>query len=118
MRTVTSLLFLPAVCLVTLHTHQASSAEIYRVVPGASSSDVADGVYSLLDALDSAHGGDTIALADGTYTDQIHSVRSGEEGNLITITGSRQAVLKAKSRCVKITHSWITIEVRTRFMIV
>lgn len=113
MRIATSLLLLPAVCFVTFHTHQAS-AVIYKVTPDASASDGNgdDGdVYSLLDALDRARGGDIIALEDGTYTDQIHSTAPGEDRNPITIRGTRGAVLKAKNAMVEITHSWVTLEV-------
>lgn len=110
MRYVAYLHSLPAVCLITLKTHPAS-AFIYNVVPDAGSSDSVNEVYSLLDALDRAVGGDTVSLADGTYSDQIHSTGPGEEGNPIVITGSRQVVLKANNPCVEITHSWITIEV-------
>ncbi|CAM9176520.1 unnamed protein product [Laminaria digitata] len=115
MRKATSFLLLPTVCLITFHTRQASAA-VYKVVPDASSSDGDNGggdgeeVYSLLDALDRAQGGDTIALEDDTYTDRIKSTAAGEEGNPIVISGGRGAVLKASSPCVKITHSWITLE--------
>lgn len=101
-------------CFITLHTHHVN-ALVYNVVPDASSCNSADGAYSLLDALERAVGGDTISLADGTYTDQIRSTGPGEEGNPIIINGTRNAVLKAKSPCVEITHSWITIEVNTLF---
>lgn len=110
MRKATSVFALPAVCLMVIRAHRAH-AMTFKVVPDASSSDDAVEVYSLLDALDMAKGGDTIQLEDGTYTDQIHSTGPGEEGNPITIIGSRQAVLKATSPCVEITHSWIELKV-------
>ena len=106
----TPLLLLLAVCVISLHCRQAS-AIVYKVTPAAQSSDGNDGVYSVLDALDRAVGGDTIELEDGTYTDQIHSTGPGQEGNPITIIGSRNAVVKATNPCVEITHSWITLEV-------
>ena len=109
----TPLLLLLAVCVISLHCRQAS-AIVYKVTPAAQSSDGNDGVYSVLDALDRAVGGDTIELEDGTYTDQIHSTGPGQEGNPITIMGSRKAVVKATNPCVEITHSWITLEVRTK----
>lgn len=112
MRNPTSFLVPPVVCLVALHAHRAS-AKIYTVVPDVSSSDVAGEVYSLPDALEEAEGGDTISLQPGTYTDRIRSTGPGEDGNPITIVGTREAVLKATSPCVDITHSWITLEVST-----
>ena len=110
MRKAAPLLLLLAVCVISLHSRQAS-AIVYQVTPDAQS-DGNDGVYSLPDALERAKGGDTIELEDGTYTDQIHSTGPGQEGNPITIMGSRKAVVKATNPCVEITHSWITLEVR------
>ena len=112
MRTATYLLLMRAVCLITPLAHQAS-AKVYNVVPDARSTDSNDDVYSLPDALDMAVGGDSITLDDGTYTDQIHSTHPGEPDNPRTISGTRGAVIKANdSPCIKITHSWITLEVR------
>lgn len=117
MRNPTSFLVPPVVCLIALHAHRVN-AKIYTVVPDASSSDVAGEVYSLPDALERAEGGDTISLEPGTYTDRIRSTGPGEDGNPITIVGTREAVLKAVSPCVDITHSWITLEVSTAFFFV
>ena len=116
MRNATYLLFLPAVCLITLHTYQVR-AVVYKVVPDASSTGNDGEVYTLLDALDRAGGGDTIALEDATYTDQIHSTGPGEEGNPITIIGGKDAVLKAKSPSVKITDPWVTLEVKSEYLV-
>ena len=68
-------------------------------------------MYTLADALASAEGGDVIVLANGTYTDKVESVVSGEEGNPITIMGEKGAVIQATSPSIHIEHSWITLEV-------
>ncbi|MFW6695550.1 sheath polysaccharide-degrading enzyme [Streptomyces sp. MAR4 CNX-425] len=47
------------------------------------------------DALAAAQPGDTIRLADGAYTGNFDATRSGAEGDPITLTGSRDAVLTA-----------------------
>lgn len=46
-------------------------------------------------ALSSAAAGDTIALADGTYTGNFTTSRDGTSAKPITLTGSAKAVLKA-----------------------
>lgn len=106
----TSLFVLSVVCIIAVSTDRAN-AELLKVVPDTSSPDAADGVYSLVGAIEKAVAGDTIELGAGTYTDRIRSIRPGEKGKPIIITGSRQAVLKAGSPCVEIAHSWIRIEV-------
>ena len=97
-------------------------AVTFNVAPGvdSDSSDDSAGacspcIYSVSQALEMAQGGDTIVLADGTYTDRddrIMSVNDGEEGNPITIVGGRGAVIKVPSPSVYIVNSWITLEVR------
>ena len=69
-------------------------------------------MYSLLDALDMAEGGDTIALVNGTYTDQIHSRLSGGDGKPVPITEERVAVIDAPYEAIRIRHSWVAMEVR------
>lgn len=73
----------------------------------------ASAITSLEDALAYAVGGDTIHLANGTYLQRIESTVSGEEGNPITIVGGRDAVIQSNSPLVEITHSWITLQVRS-----
>lgn len=111
------LLLLPAaVSVIMFHALQAS-AVTYNVVPDPTSVTSSDsGVYGLADAVELAEAGDTLLLADGIYTDQIHSYVSGEQGNPITISGGRDAIIKADSPSVKIEHSWITLEVSYRLM--
>lgn len=97
-------------------------AVTFNVAPGidSESSDDGDGacspcIYSVSQAFDMARGGDTIVLADGTYTDRddrIRTVNDGEEGNPITIVGGRGAVIKTPSPSVYIENSWIHLEVR------
>ena len=100
--------------------HVLVAAVTYNVSPfvgDSSSSDDATstGIFTVADAFAVAQAGDTIVLADGTYTeslDRIASVIDGEKGNPITVTGSRDAVIKVPSPSVRIENSWITIEVR------
>ena len=68
-------------------------------------------MYSLSDALGKAKAGDTIFLADGTYTDRVESITAGRNGSPIKIKGGNDAVVKAESPSVLIQHSWITIQV-------
>lgn len=51
---------------------------------------------SIGEALELAQPGDTVVLADGDYSDPIVTVRSGEEGNPITITGGSSAVVSGE----------------------
>lgn len=48
---------------------------------------------SIEQALDVAGPGDTVVLSDGVYSDPILTVRSGEEGSPITITGGSGAII-------------------------
>jgi hypothetical protein len=49
----------------------------------------------LKSALSAAHPGDTIQLADGTYTGNFKTTTAATSGSRITLTGSSKAVLKA-----------------------
>lgn len=49
--------------------------------------------HSIAEALDLAGPGDTLVLSDGVYSDPVVTVRSGEEGSPITITGGSGAVV-------------------------
>jgi len=51
----------------------------------------------LVDALDDATAGDTIALSDGTYTGRFVAAAEGTEEAPITLTGARAAVLTTGS---------------------
>jgi hypothetical protein len=64
-------------------------------------------------ALDTAHAGDTVQLADGDYAQAFHSVRSGNPKLPITIKGSDKAVVrgeKSNSHVIDINHDYITLE--------
>lgn len=67
---------------------------------------------NIQDALKEAQPGDTITLGDGEYPQDFKSVRSGTPEKRITITGSREAVVKGKSasRMIEINHSYITLD--------
>ena len=128
MRAATCFALLPAASILTgLHQVPQASGYTYNVLSDAESSSADDSassspsaglnsvnndaVYSLPDALSKAVPGDTIVLANGTYTDRLESYAAGEEGNPITIVGGRGAVLQSTSPSVHIEHSWITLEV-------
>lgn len=49
--------------------------------------------FSIAQALDVAGPGDTVVLSDGVYSDPILTVRSGNEGSPITITGGSGAII-------------------------
>ncbi|CAN0411292.1 unnamed protein product, partial [Laminaria digitata] len=85
------------------------SASSYSAGVNSINNDNDDAIYSLPDALYRAEPGDTIVLANGTYTDRLESYASGEEGSPITIVGGRGAVLQSTSPSVHIEHSWITL---------
>lgn len=110
---------LPLAALILLigQSYNQACATTYKVTPSGkwtSSSGYSSKstVYSLPDALIKARAGDTVFLSDGTYTDRVESVIDGEKGHPIKIKGSHEAVIKAESPSVKITHSWITIQVK------
>ena len=65
------------------------------------------------EAMSLAVPGDTVYLADGTYDQAIVSKRDGEEGNPITVTGGRKAIINGScsSKMVTIRHSFITLKV-------
>jgi hypothetical protein len=54
-----------------------------------------DTATELKAALTAARPGDTIQLADGTYTGNFKTTVDGTSGSRITLTGSSRAVLKA-----------------------
>lgn len=95
----------------------ATATTTYKVTPSGkwtSSSGYSSKskVYSLPDALAIAKAGDTIYLADGTYTDRVDSFRDGKSGSPIKIKGGADAVIKADSPSVRIRHSWILLQAR------
>jgi hypothetical protein len=63
-------------------------------------------------AVDAAQAGDVIHLADGTYLQDIVSRRDGEADRPITLTGSRNAVVKGggNGRVIEINHDHITLD--------
>ena len=69
-------------------------------------------MYSISGALKFAQAGDTILLADGTYTVRVDSRAHGKKGSPITIIGGKNAIVKADTPAVRIRHSWITLQVR------
>lgn len=53
-------------------------------------------MFNNMDACHTIAGaGGTVVLADGRYTEAILTVQGGEEGNPLTITGRRDAVISA-----------------------
>ncbi|CAM9939140.1 unnamed protein product [Ectocarpus sp. 6 AP-2014] len=68
--------------------------------------------FDLYEAMDLAQAGDTVNLQDGTYDSALVSVRDGEFGSPITVSGGPGAIIKGSysSRSVLITHSFITLK--------
>lgn len=96
-QTPTMKLFFAIVSLLSL-----SHAAVITVAPGE----------SIQAAIDLAQPGDTISLEDGKFNEELLSSRDGEEGNPITITGSRNAILSGtgkKGRLFEINHSYWTV---------
>lgn len=63
-------------------------------------------------AVDMLMPGDGVILEDGTYFQDFATVRSGTEGNLIVIKGSKDAIVKGSGKAVKIVeirHSYIAL---------
>ena len=63
-------------------------------------------------AVEAAQAGDTINLADGSYTQNVITKRNGSPGAPITIRGSRLAIVKGSDtgRMFEINHDYITFE--------
>ena len=67
---------------------------------------------SIQAAIELAQPGDTIELKDGEHTEDVVTVRDGEPDKRITITGSREAVLKGtgkEGRLFQVHHDYITV---------
>lgn len=111
MRPAAALRLLPAAWVLTFHSHQARAYTFNVVADPASASSSDSEVYGLEEAMELAEPGDVVQLADGIYTDQLHSSVSGEEGDPITVSGGRGAVLMGSSPSVYIEHSWISLKV-------
>ena len=66
----------------------------------------------LLQAMELAGPGDVVQLEDGTYRERLESVRNGEEGSPITVTGTGGAIINADAhRSVQVIHSYIHLVV-------
>ena len=86
------------VLLLTLYT----SGELYKLTPND----------SIQRALDKARPGDTLRLTEGTYKQDLQTVRSGTADNPITIEGSKKAKVIGsghRHRIVEINHSYTTL---------
>lgn len=106
---------LPAAHMLATLTYPATAGTTYKVTPNGkwtSSSGYSSKskIYSLPDALAIAKAGDTIFLADGTYTDRVDSYRDGKSSSPIKIKGGEDAKIKAESPSVRIRHSWILLQ--------
>lgn len=109
-------LLLPAIIMLATLTPAVTAATTYKVTPNGkwtSSSGYSSSskIYSLPGALAIAKAGDTILLADGTYTDRLESYRDGKSSSPIKIKGGEGAKIKAGSPSVHIRHSWILLQV-------
>ncbi|MCH7730829.1 right-handed parallel beta-helix repeat-containing protein [Patescibacteria group bacterium] len=67
---------------------------------------------TIQEAINLAQPGDTINLADGTYSQDIITKRDGTKNRPITIKGSADAILKGemKARIFEVNHSYIYVE--------
>ena len=67
---------------------------------------------SIQNAINDAMPGDTVKISDGTYFEDLKTVRDGEKDKRITITGSRKAILQSggkEGRLFQIHHDYITV---------
>ncbi|CAB1103337.1 unnamed protein product [Ectocarpus sp. CCAP 1310/34] len=73
--------------------------------------------FDLYEAMDLAQAGDTVNLQNGTYDSALVSVRDGEFGSPITVTGGPGAIIKgsSSSRSVLIAHSFITLKMSSEY---
>lgn len=88
---------------------------VLHVAPDGSDAD--DGseetpLVTIREALSQAYPGDTIHLAPGEYREELRTVRDGDPGAPITITGPPEAVWRAKedaSELLEIVHSHVHV---------
>ncbi len=67
---------------------------------------------SIQDAVQKANPGDIVKISDGTYYQDVTTVRDGKKDARITITGSRKAIVKGsgkEGRLFQIHHDYITV---------
>lgn len=83
-------------------SHAAQAGKTYYLTPRD----------SIQAALDQAQPGDTLVLGAGTYAQDMVSVRDGQPGAPITITGPREAVLNGRDsgRIIEINHAYIALD--------
>ena len=97
-----TLALLGTLAVLPFHARAAGGTTI-TVAPG----------QSIQAAIERAQPGDTIQLQDGTYYEDLHSVRDGRADAPITITGSRNArvvgVGGSSGRLVELHHSYVTL---------
>ncbi|WP_414473413.1 hypothetical protein [Microvirga sp. M2] len=92
----------------------AAWAETYFVAPSggmAATGSRSDPLQSIQAALERAMPGDTIVLAPGRYFQDIRTVRNGQPGHPIVVTGGRGAILSGAgaNRIVQINHDYIEL---------
>jgi len=75
----------------------ATAGAVVVAAPAEAASTTVSTTAQLKSALSSASPGDTIRLADGTYTGKFVAAKNGTSGSPITLTGSRAAVLTTGS---------------------
>lgn len=92
-----------------------SGGKIYYVSPGGS--DGNDGFSqdapfrTIQKAVDLAQSDESITLLPGVYLQDVVTKRSGTSGNPITISGTKEAIVKGggKARVFEINHDYITL---------
>ena len=68
---------------------------------------------SIQAAIEKAMPGDTVKISDGEYSEDLHTVRDGEPGKYITITGTHKAIVRGtgkENRMFKISHDHHNID--------
>lgn len=110
---------LPAMLLVTFQAHVVvGETTIFHVTDDGhrqtdSGFSTKVKMYSLSGALAKAKAGDTVTLANGTYSTRVDSKAHGKKGSPILVTGGKDAIIKADSPAVRVQHNYITLQAST-----
>ena len=68
---------------------------------------------SIQAAIEKAMPGDTVKLSDGEYSEDLETVRDGEQDKYITITGTHKAIVRGtgkEGRMFKVSHDYHRID--------
>lgn len=96
-------------CRSALAAVEPAGGDVLRVV-----ADDSEGAYdSINGALDDAEPGDVVRVSEGTYEEEVRSVRAGEEDAPIRIVGPGAHIEGEETdegRLIEITHDHVTLE--------